>query len=98
MENKFPMIIGGEKISSEQLIGVINPSNEQLVGYVFNADIALMEKSLISAKNGFDKWSSFTPNKRKEIILRYAEILEKNKSKLIELLILETGKPKENAE
>ena len=47
MENKFPMIIGGEKISSEQLIGVINPSNEQLVGYVFNADIALMEKSLI---------------------------------------------------
>ena len=98
MENKFPMIIGGEKISSEQLIGVSNPSNEQLVGYVFNADIALMEKSLISAKNGFDKWSSFTPNKRKEIILRYAEILEKNKSKLIELLILETGKPKENAE
>ena len=69
MENKFPMIIGGEKISSEQLIGVINPSNEQLIGYVFNADIALMEKSLISAKNGFDKWSSFTPNKRKEIIL-----------------------------
>ena len=97
MENKYPMFIGGEKISSDQLIGVINPSNEQLIANIYNADVALMKKSLISANDGFEKWSSFTPIKRKEIILRYADILEKNKEKLIDLLILETGKPKENA-
>ncbi len=98
MENKYPMFIGGEKISSDQLIGVINPSNEQLIANIYNADVTLMKKSLISANDGFEKWSSFTPIKRKEIILRYADILEKNKEKLIDLLILETGKPKENAD
>ena len=98
MENKYPMFIGGEKISSDQLISVINPSNEQLIANIYNADVALMKKSLISANDGFEKWSSFTPIKRKEIILRYADIFEKNKEKLIDLLMLETGKPKENAD
>lgn len=93
-----PMLINGEKVTTSSTIDVINPANGQIIGNVPNADSAAIQASLTSAANGFKVWSKTKPAERKTIIIRYADLLEENRNRIIELLMAETGKPRDNAE
>ena len=94
----YPMLIGGKPVLSKQSIEVINPATGHVIGHVPDADAALIQSALEAAKRGFKIWSGTTPATRKKIILRYADLLEANRERLITLLREETGKPRGNAE
>ncbi|RME67393.1 MAG: aldehyde dehydrogenase family protein, partial [Verrucomicrobia bacterium] len=57
-----------------------------------------IEAVLAAAERGFAIWSRTSPAERRRAILRYADLLESHRERLIELLIAETGKPRDNAE
>lgn len=94
----YPMLIGGQTVETEKTIEVINPATGQPIGLVPEADAAAIQSALVSAKQGFEAWSANTPAQRKEVILRYADLLDENADRIIGLLIEETGKPRDNAE
>ena len=96
-QKNYPMLINGEQLTSDNLIEVVDPSTGKGIGTVSEIDSRLIHLVLKSASKGFDTWSAKTAAERKEIILRYAAILEDNSERIIALLMAETGKPKDNA-
>jgi acyl-CoA reductase-like NAD-dependent aldehyde dehydrogenase len=93
-----PMLINGQKVSMDNTIDVVNPRTGAVFAKVPEADTTTMQSALDSADQGFKVWSAKTPAERKAIILRYADLLDENSERLIELLMTETGKPRDNAE
>ncbi|QDT69070.1 Succinate-semialdehyde dehydrogenase [NADP(+)] [Planctomycetes bacterium MalM25] len=93
-----PMLINGERLTTGGTIPVVNPATGAAIGNVPEADTAAIKASLSAAEGGFRVWSATTPAERKRVILRYADLLEQNRERLVSLLIEETGKPRDNAE
>lgn len=93
-----PVVIGGERLEAGATLNVVNPATGEVIGEVPDIDAALVQKALTSAQRGFDAWSNTPPIERRKVILRYADLLESEKDRLIDLLILETGKARETAE
>lgn len=99
MSNKtYPMLINGQSVLAKKSIDVINPSTGQVLGAVPEIDTETIQSSLKAAEQGFKVWSTTTPAERKKIILRYADLLDENRERIIELLRAESGKPQDNAE
>ena len=98
MDNVTPMLINGTKVETASTIEVMNPTTGEPAGYVPEADAASIESVLNAAESGFKVWSKTTPAERKKIILRYADLLDVNKDRIVSVLIKETGKPQDNAE
>ncbi|MBK1879668.1 aldehyde dehydrogenase family protein [Pelagicoccus mobilis] len=94
----YPLLIDGKQVLAEETFDVENPSTGEIIGSVPDIDPESIQLSLQAAQRGFKAWSAKSPAERKEIILRYADILEDNRDRLISLLMEETGKPLENAE
>lgn len=94
----YPMLVNGKPARSKKSIDVVNPATGKVIGQVPEADAATIQQALKAAAQGFKVWSNTSPAERKTIILRYADLLEKNRNRLIALLITETGKPRDNAE
>jgi acyl-CoA reductase-like NAD-dependent aldehyde dehydrogenase len=94
----YPMLINGKTVLTEKLMEVVNPSTGQVIATVPEVDSSAIQTALKAADAGFKVWSAKTPAERKEIILRYADLLDDNSKRLIALLIEETGKPQDNAE
>ena len=92
------MLIDGRHVEAEATIDVVNPSNGETIGQVPDLTEDQAHECLVAAERGFQAWSSKTPAERKAIILAYADLLEANRDRLIELLMQETGKPRDNAE
>ncbi|MBB6429159.1 aldehyde dehydrogenase family protein [Algisphaera agarilytica] len=94
----YPVLINGEQLEADATATVINPATGQPAGEVPDISPALIQQSLVAAEKGFQVWSTMSPAARREIVLRYAELIEAEKDRLIDLLISETGKPRDNAE
>ena len=98
MMQTYPMLIGADRVDSNKPIDVLNPRTEALIGQVFEGSVEQMDDALLAAKEGFSRWSKMSAAQRKTRILRYADLLEQHRERLVELLMEETGKPRENAE
>ncbi len=92
------MLIGGQAVTTDTLIEIVNPANGEIFGYVPDLTEEQAQECLTAAQKGFEVWSGMTPAERRTIILKYAEVLESQRERLIDLLIKETGKPRDNAE
>jgi acyl-CoA reductase-like NAD-dependent aldehyde dehydrogenase len=96
-EKMYPMLINGASATSKKSIDVINPRTGKVIGEVPEMEAEQVQAALVAAENGFQTWSTRTPAERKEAILRYADLLDENSDRIIELLMEETGKPLDNA-
>lgn len=90
----YPLIIGGERITTEKHIVSVNPANkEEVIGIVSKADRALAEKALIAADQAFETWRKAKPEARADLLLRTAAIVRRKKHEFSALMVLEAGKP-----
>ncbi len=94
----YSMLINGQFVDTDKTVAVVNPATAQIIGQVPESDASTIDSCLNAAEQGFDIWSAKTPAERKQIILRYADLLEQNREHLTDLLIQETGKPQDNAD
>jgi succinate-semialdehyde dehydrogenase/glutarate-semialdehyde dehydrogenase/succinate-semialdehyde dehydrogenase len=92
------MVINGAAAEAPGTFEVLNPATSEVIGLVPEIDEAGIEAALGAAKKGFSVWSRKSPAERRAIILKYADILEREKERIVALLIEETGKPQDNAE
>src|ERR1700736_416347 len=90
---EYPLVIGGERITTPGKIDSLNPSKRaQLVGRFQKATSALAEKAVETANKAFSLWRQTPPADRASLLLRVAAILRKRKHEMSAWMVYEVGK------
>lgn len=90
----YPLVIGGERIMTEDKITSINPANKaEVVGRVAKANKELAERAMKTADEAFRTWSRMSPEARADILFRAAAIVRRRKHEFSAWLVKEAGKP-----
>ncbi len=91
---KYPLVIGGEKIWTDQLTPSVNPSApDEIVGYGSEAGIPEAERAVKAAREAFGKWSRTPFEERAHLLERAADIMERRRYELSAVEVFEVGKP-----
>lgn len=89
----YPLIIGGERITTEDKIESYNPANKtQLVGRVSKASQELAEKAMQVADETFKTWKKVKPETRADVLFKAATIIRRRRFEFNALLTFEAGK------
>ncbi|MFC2948031.1 L-glutamate gamma-semialdehyde dehydrogenase [Virgibacillus sediminis] len=97
--NNHDLLVGGERISTEEKIVSINPANkEEVVGTVSKANQEIAEKAIQTAYEAFQAWKFTSAIDRANILMRAAQIVRRRKHEFSALLIKEAGKPWKEAD
>ncbi len=96
---EYPLIIGGERVVTEQKITSYNPANkEEVVGVVSKASKELAETAMQEALKSFESWKEVSPAIRANVLFRAAAIMRRRKHEFSAYLIKEAGKPWKEAD
>jgi acyl-CoA reductase-like NAD-dependent aldehyde dehydrogenase len=92
----YKLFIGGKftRTESERYIDVINPKTKDKICNVSRASRKDVRNAVVSARSGFDNWSSKTGYERGQILYRFAEMLEGRKKQFIEEIYSSTLRTK----
>ncbi len=91
---EYPLVIGGERISTEDKIVSYNPSNkEEVIGTVSKANRDLAEKAMQAAVKAFKTWKKVKPEVRADVLFKAAAIIRRRKHEFSALMTKEAGKP-----
>ncbi len=94
LNQKYPLVINGQKVETSNWAKAINPSNfSEHIGEFALADISHAELAISSAKDAFEIWSTTSYEKRASILLKSAEIMRRKRFDLCAVICLEEGKP-----
>ena len=72
---------------------VLNPANEQVIGYVPHASARELDMALDASVEGFEVWRNTPPIKRQAVMEKAARILEDRVDRIARNLTMEMGKP-----
>ncbi|WP_114166945.1 L-glutamate gamma-semialdehyde dehydrogenase [Exiguobacterium sp. TNDT2] len=90
----YPLVIGGEKVTTEDKITSYNPANkEEVIGHVSKANQELAERAMQEALTAFDSWRHVDPAVRADVLFKAANIVRKRKHEFSAYLVKEAGKP-----
>lgn len=90
---EYPLIVGGERITTEGKITSYNPANkEQVVGVVSKATKDIASKAMDIADETFNTWKKVKPEVRADVLFKAAAIMRRRKAEFSALLSKEAGK------
>ncbi|MGO2133373.1 MAG: aldehyde dehydrogenase [Halomonas sp.] len=89
VEDAFVDAVSGETFPA------INPATGETLAQVASCDQADADKAVKVAREAFERgeWSRMAPAKRKQVLLKLADLMEANKNELALLDTLDMGKP-----
>jgi len=89
------MIIDGKEVesASRQRTDVIDPATEKKVGSVPKGTAEDVDRAVKAARQAFKKWSRTTPGERSALLMKLADVLDKDLQRLGEMETSQTGKP-----
>jgi 1-pyrroline-5-carboxylate dehydrogenase len=90
---EYPLVIGGERITTESKLDSFNPANRtQLVGRFNKATKELANKAVESAAEAFKSWRNTPAQQRAEFLFRIAAILRERRHEFSAWMIYEVAK------
>jgi lactaldehyde dehydrogenase/glycolaldehyde dehydrogenase len=91
---KFDQYINGEWVQPQngQMINVLNPANDEVVGTVSNGDEKDAETALKAAEKAQKGWAKIPPRKRAELMYAFTREIQANRDELATVLTKEQGK------
>jgi 1-pyrroline-5-carboxylate dehydrogenase len=90
----YDLVIGGERISTEEKIVSYNPANkEEVIGRVSKANKELAEKAMKAAVEAFKTWKKTKPEVRADVLFKAATMIRRRKFEFSALMTKEAGKP-----
>ncbi len=93
LDREYPLVIGGEKIITEDKLISINPSNtSEVIGRVSKATPELANLAVETANEKFSQWKYVPAKKRAEYLLRAASIMRKRKFEFAAWMVYEVSK------
>ncbi|MDI6605818.1 MAG: aldehyde dehydrogenase family protein [Candidatus Omnitrophota bacterium] len=95
MISSYPLFINGGFKESAHKDKIINPSTGEVLAKVSLADEKDVNLALVSARAAFDEgpWREFSPEQRREVLLKISKGILENAQDLAKLETLNTGKP-----
>jgi aldehyde dehydrogenase (NAD+) len=82
----------------KQLIDLVNPTNNKVIGKVTMADEIDTKNAIAAAKEAFDTFSQSSKEYRMDCLQRLHESVAKRMDELVEATVLEYGAPQDRAE
>src|SRR6185295_2905737 len=90
---EYPLVIGGERITTEGKLDSINPANRtQVVGRFQKATKEQAKQAVEAAYQAFKEWKHVDAAERAELLFRAAAILRERKHEMSAWMIHEVGK------
>lgn len=90
----YPLIIGGEKIFTDNVLESRNPANPfEIVGRVSQATPELAERAVKEAWCAFEHWKRVPYTERARYLLHAAKLMRHRKHEFSALMVYEAGKP-----
>ena len=90
----YPLIIGGEKITTEDKIISYNPADKnEVIGSVSKLNKKQAESAMQAALTAFETWKKTKPEIRADVLFKAAAIIRRRKHEFSALLTKEAGKP-----
>ncbi|HLA99791.1 MAG TPA: L-glutamate gamma-semialdehyde dehydrogenase [Bacteroidota bacterium] len=90
---EYPNIIGGEHVTSAEMIASLNPSDpSHTVGYFQKGTAADALKALDVALKTFESWKNVPPAKRASYLFKAAKVMRRRRFELNAVEICEVGK------
>lgn len=87
-------VIEGKKIKSTDVFERVNPSQtSQVISKVQMASVADAEKAVQAAHSAFKTWKKVPANKRADFVDKIADLMVRDRFKLMATQIFEVGKP-----
>ena len=90
------LLIGGKWVAAKsgKTFETINPSNEEVLALVAEGDKEDIDEAVKAARKAFEegKWPTMNPHERTRLLLRVADLIDKNAEQLAELETLDNGK------
>lgn len=91
------LIVNGQPVTTGRTFTVVDPATEEPIAEVASADEATILAALEAARDAFPAWARVAPGERKAAVLRYVDLLERERGRLADLLVREAGKPSDTA-
>jgi 1-pyrroline-5-carboxylate dehydrogenase len=96
---EYPLVIGGEKIFTKDIIDSRNPSKfSEIVGRAHRADKELAEKAIHAAWKAFETWQHQSVELRAAYLLKAAAEIRRRKDEFNAWMVFEVGKSWAEAE
>jgi len=90
---EYPLVIGGERINTENKFDSINPANRtQVVGKFQKATKELANRAVEAAYDTFQTWRNMPAEERAQLLFRVAELMRQRKHELSAWMIYEVAK------
>lgn len=90
---EYPIVIGDEKLYTDEKNFSLNPSRpDEVVGVFQKATPEMGDKAIKTAFETFQTWKNVAPKKRADILLKAAKQLRKRKHEFSAMMVYEVGK------
>ncbi len=97
MVTQYKNLIDGEMITTSEMLDVLNPANEQVIGQVPACGKDELDRAVAAARAAFKTWKKTPIEERREAIMAISGAIKENADELFRLLTSEQGKPHEQA-
>lgn len=89
-----PVLVNGKEQNSSNVFERVNPSNSsEVVGKIAMANVEQAEQAMQAAQAAYKTWKSVPAEQRAAMVDKLADIMTRDKFKLIATQVLEVGKP-----
>ena len=90
---EYPLVIGGERITTDSMLDSLNPANRtEVVGRFNKATKELASRAVEKAAEAFETWKKTSAEERAELLFRVAAIMRERKHELSAWMIHEVAK------
>ncbi|MBI2974497.1 MAG: aldehyde dehydrogenase family protein, partial [Deltaproteobacteria bacterium] len=90
---KYPLIIGGKKVSTKSEIVSTNPASpKEIVGYSASADLVHVDMAIDAAAKTFESWRWVPEEERADRLFHAAQVMKRRKFELAAWMVYENGK------
>ncbi len=95
--DRIPLLIAGKAVETREWIDLVEPATGQLYGQVADATSEEVDQAVSAAKNAFVGWSSMPVDERSGLLMRLADLIDRDTERLAQAESKDTGKPLEVA-
>jgi RHH-type proline utilization regulon transcriptional repressor/proline dehydrogenase/delta 1-pyrroline-5-carboxylate dehydrogenase len=89
-----PLMINNKEVRTEKVFDRVNPSeSSEVVGKINMASVELAEQAMQAAQAAFKTWKNVPAEQRAALVDKLADIMTRDRFKLIATQVLEVGKP-----
>ncbi|MBV2167760.1 MAG: L-glutamate gamma-semialdehyde dehydrogenase [Bdellovibrio sp.] len=94
MPVSVPLHINGKEIRTEKIFDRVNPSQaDQIVGKISMASVEQAEQAMQAAQTAYKTWKTVPADQRAALVDKLADIMVRDRFKLIATQVFEVGKP-----